>query len=896
MGKIDKGIDFFRNNLEPKKAVYGIILFAIFILALWVRFIPVENMEYIQALDPYMITRMSASIAESGSLPAVDVLRYFPYFNPTYMINEGTVVIPALMFQVARQFGTDFLTWAQFYPALMGALAVIPLYFVGKKMFDKKAGLFAAFFLATSVAVMHRSSAGWFGKEPPAMFLMITSIYFFFKAWDENKWWPGIVSGVLLGISGTAWGGTRFLYMLYPITVIGFVALLPIVGSVFVAIFDGEMKKLEVDRVFKAFAPVALLGTPITIILDGSANTLSFPNTYTYFHLAVLGFLTARYFIEKFELVSEDNVPYISHSLVLIGGLALLLSPIYSQTVADTTSSVIRNALQDSTGVIGGTVAENTPSTIDEVVVQLGASMSGETFPMLENFADYLSGWTFGLIGFGILSVFLICVFLRHYFDLEEVSKNIVVGGVSIAVSAISYITYYGLAGEGITGFVPAIVLTTITTSAVFSYDSFTKKDFEQWKVVVLLFWLLFFILSIYISELLLIAVLGALQGVFLVFQGGEKISVEFEWSYLIIVVWITSTIYGATRRSRLFILTGAPVALFAGLGVSKSLDYVKSCNLWETLSEKINNDVVVPALTLGLTIILLVAMVTVNVAAVNVRANQLGGSPEQPWYEAFEYMREETPEGSVMLSWWDYGYWTQSIGERPTIADGGNHGHYLNENVTERVNYPIAEFLSSSEPENHTDWLEMYGADYIFLDSTMIGKYSAVSQIARRSNEDFHRMQELNCKFDQNTGACRTSQLEDNTVIHYDMGGEMELLLPLDMMEEELQFTATPIMRYGGETREVANVCSEQGLINFEEGGSTGGFNEALTETFQQNRPFGGCVSVHPYYGPSRLVMVPPAIMDSTLVRLYLMDGEDIDFVEKVFDNGYVKMWEIQR
>ncbi len=885
MGGIDKGIDFFRETLEPKKVVYGIVLFAIFIVALWVRYIPVENMDYIQALDPYMITRMSASIAESGSLPTVDVLRYFPYFNPVYMINEGTVVIPALMFQVARQFGIDFLTWAQFYPALMGALAVIPLYFIGKKMFDKKAGLFAAFFLATSVAVMHRSSAGWFGKEPPAMFLMITSIYFFFKSWDENKWWPGIVSGVLMGISGTAWGGTRFLYMLYPFTVIGFVAVLPILASIFVAVFDGKMKKLEVDRVFKAFAPVALLGTPITIMLDGSANTLSFPNAYTYFHLAVLGFLAARYFIEKFELVSKDNVPYISHSLVLIGGLALLLSPVYSQTVADTTSSVISRALQDSTGVIGGTVAENTPATIDEVVVQLGASMSGEFF------ADYLSGWTFGLIGIGIISVFFICAFFKYYFEVDKIGKNVVVGGVSIAVSLTSLIIYYGLDGEGVSGFLPAIVLTTITTSSVFVYNSFTDKEMEQWKTVILMFWLAIFIISVFLGQILLVAILGALQGIFLAFQRGEKITVEFEWSYLIIFVWIASTIYGATRRSRLFILTGAPVALVAGLGVSKSIDYVRSCNFWDTFRDNIN------LVLMGLFLTAFcVSMITVNLSAVNARADRLGGSPEQPWYEAFEYMREETPEGSVMLSWWDYGYWTQSIGERPTIADGGNHFHYRNENITERVNYPIADFLSSSEPENHTDWLEMYGADYIFLDRTMIGKYSAVSQIAHRSNEEFYRMQELNCVFDENTGSCKISQLEDNTVIHYDMGGEMELLLPLDFMEEEIQFTSTPVIRYPGETRKVANICSEQGLINFEEGGSTGGIEEAFGETFQEEKPFGGCVSVHPFYGPSTLVMVPPAIMDSTFVRLYLMDGQDIDFVEKVFDNGYVKMWEIER
>ncbi len=888
MGYIDGVLDFFREDFEAKHAIYFFVIMIIFGVALWVRYLPADNMEYIQALDPYMITRMSASIAESGSLPAVDVLRYFPYFNPTYMINEGTVVIPALMFQVARRFGMDFLTWAQFYPAFMGALAIFPIYFVGKEMFDRKAGVLAAFFLATSVAVMHRSSAGWFGKEPPAMFLMITSIYFFFKAWEEDKWWPGIVAGVVAGISGTAWGGTRFLYMLYPVTVLGFVAGLPIVASVIVNIFGKKMKKLDVGRVFKAYTPFALLGTTLTVILDGSSNTMTFPNTYFYFHIGVLAFLTIRYAVEKYDLVSEDNLPYVPHILVFLGGLALILSPVYSQTVASTTSSIISRALQDSTGVIGGTVAENTPSTVNEVVVQLGASMSAERYPAIGMFADYFSGWTFGVIGLGIITVLFCSLFYKHYFESDKIKRNIVSGGVSVAVPLLAILIHRGLAGGGVSGFFPAIILTTLTTSLVFLYNSFTsEKGLEQWIIILYLIGFVTLGFSVFIGELYLAAGIGALNGVAIMLQKGEDMEIEFSWSYIIVVVWMVSTIYGATQRSRLFILTGAPTALVAGLGLSKSIDYVKTCNFWDRFSGDVFFKL---CLAVGA-----IFLIVFNVTAVHVRSEQIGGSPEEPWYDAFEFMREETPEGSVMLSWWDYGYWTQSIGERPTIADGGNHRHYTNENVTERVNYPIAEFLSSENPENHTDWLEKYGTDYIFLDSTMIGKFSAVSQIARRSNEDFHRMEEVNCAFDQTTGSCQVSEVGDNTVIHYQLEEGLELLLPVDMTGDGVEVGSAPVITGGGHEIQVNNVCSEDGLQEFGEGGSTGGFQEAIRESLTHGRDFGGCVSIHPYYGPQRLVMVPPAVMDSTLVRLYLMDGEDIDFVDKVFDNGYVKMWEVE-
>jgi len=39
-------------------------------------------------------------------------------------------------------------------------------------------------------------------------------------------------------------------------------------------------------------------------------------------------------------------------------------------------------------------------------------------------------------------------------------------------------------------------------------------------------------------------------------------------------------------------------------------------------------------------------------------------------WPETLAWMRENTPPGSVVMSWWDYGYWITTLGDRPTIID----------------------------------------------------------------------------------------------------------------------------------------------------------------------------------------------------------------------------------
>jgi len=39
-------------------------------------------------------------------------------------------------------------------------------------------------------------------------------------------------------------------------------------------------------------------------------------------------------------------------------------------------------------------------------------------------------------------------------------------------------------------------------------------------------------------------------------------------------------------------------------------------------------------------------------------------------WFQALEWLRENTPPGSVIMAWWDYGYWITTLGDRPSIID----------------------------------------------------------------------------------------------------------------------------------------------------------------------------------------------------------------------------------
>ena len=40
-------------------------------------------------------------------------------------------------------------------------------------------------------------------------------------------------------------------------------------------------------------------------------------------------------------------------------------------------------------------------------------------------------------------------------------------------------------------------------------------------------------------------------------------------------------------------------------------------------------------------------------------------------WLDTLEWIKNNTPSDSVIISWWDYGYWLSVLGERATVADG---------------------------------------------------------------------------------------------------------------------------------------------------------------------------------------------------------------------------------
>jgi dolichyl-diphosphooligosaccharide---protein glycosyltransferase len=79
--------------------------------------------------------------------------------------------------------------------------------------------------------------------------------------------------------------------------------------------------------------------------------------------------------------------------------------------------------------------------------------------------------------------------------------------------------------------------------------------------------------------------------------------------------------------------------------------------------------------------------------------------STSNDWTQTLQWIRQNTPTNSVVISWWDYGYWIAVMGNRTTAADNatingtriGQIGRMFMSNVTQAAK--IADQISQGQP-----------------------------------------------------------------------------------------------------------------------------------------------------------------------------------------------------
>jgi dolichyl-diphosphooligosaccharide--protein glycosyltransferase len=373
-----------------KKYWYVIILLVIFLSAFWVRSFPARFNE-LQAIDPFYIYRMSEYVHENGQLPEMDYMRHHPFGVDPTTNNPVPFFLPAYMYVFLGPLsGLSYFNFALLYPAIMGAVAVIIMFFIGRELFDNKTGLFAAFFLATVPAFLTRTAAGFFDKEASAGVFMLLAVYFFVRSYKRGSWRSGIISGVSMFLLAETWGGgTEYIYLL--ITSFTFVML----------ILNRDVKKLTVSYV--PFALVSVIAPQLTFF---HTSIFSFYNMIPLFMSAIL---LIRVGAERFNVVKKDQVAYIAPAIIVIAFMGAFIAPMVTDFGADYMNELLIKLTQGRS-VEFSTVAEANPGNWNSITGATTVAYSQNVIPQLSLANAVLSINVFMFIG----ALFLLYRFYRR--------------------------------------------------------------------------------------------------------------------------------------------------------------------------------------------------------------------------------------------------------------------------------------------------------------------------------------------------------------------------------------------------------------------------------------------------------------------------------------------------
>ena len=231
---VNKFKNWFSNQSDKVKTsvkvpsdapFFYLALIFVLILAVLVRMSPVITGTYlIKAFDPwYQFSSTKAVINMSlyDWFHFHDYQFWFPEGVDRFDLRPGLLYTTAIIYWIITALGIPVTPFqvAFYFPAFMGGATVLVMYFLGKEILDKRAGLIAAFFLAFSPGHMQRTVCGFYDNETIGVFAVLLVFLFFIKAVKSGKLSHGIYGGLSLGYLALSWGGLTYPFLLLPLLV-----------------------------------------------------------------------------------------------------------------------------------------------------------------------------------------------------------------------------------------------------------------------------------------------------------------------------------------------------------------------------------------------------------------------------------------------------------------------------------------------------------------------------------------------------------------------------------------------------------------------------------------------------------------------------------------------------
>ncbi|MFQ5761992.1 MAG: STT3 domain-containing protein, partial [Candidatus Bathyarchaeia archaeon] len=205
-------------------------------MAFGVRILPLKYGAYLSEFDPYWHFYVTEKIVNDGPLSVygwVDTRTWYPFGRVVDASTPmGLPYAVATFYFLLRSVGAQMtlMDVAIFFPPAMAAVSSIAVYFLGKEVAGREAGLLAAVLLALNEAYISRTALGFLKHETVGVLAIVLVSLFFLKAVkagaDTRRMFGyAALAGLALAYLNISWGASFYVIGLLPLFVVVMVIL-----------------------------------------------------------------------------------------------------------------------------------------------------------------------------------------------------------------------------------------------------------------------------------------------------------------------------------------------------------------------------------------------------------------------------------------------------------------------------------------------------------------------------------------------------------------------------------------------------------------------------------------------------------------------------------------------
>ena len=318
------------------------------------------------------------------------------------------------------------------------------------------------------------------------------------------------------------------------------------------------------------------------------------------------------------------------------------------------------------------------------------ASFSGSILSTTAGEGDEIKPGPLGVFMAGVLLFVFICAVIQKIKQRFRTSYGLIILGSLVAI---------GFSAASIIGKLPSFryqtaanpfLITTDPLSESIAEHAFTSLDIS------------FF----YHSILMIFAGIG----IWLIFQNriNKSVNIKNEMAVFALITGMAG-LYFSSTFVRLELFAAVSIIILASVGISILISKIFTA---QNTAKSITKISFVACIVILLVIPVGLPLNDNWVTATSIAPAILyGGSyllaPTNDWPDAMLWLKTETPENAKILSWWDYGYWIETLGDRTTYAD--------NATLDTQIIKKTAQMFYSS-PDSAWKELVAIDADYVLI------------------------------------------------------------------------------------------------------------------------------------------------------------------------------------